>query len=168
MQDIRKTLHNYGVERKHITIEGKYILKLGEAEVDRLLFIQKFQEENRDLTRLEQIEALYTADYLGGNYWGVWAESERERLSSYYFNIVLELAETYMRSERYIKAEELLLKAFKKNPYNENVSKLLINLYILTNRRANVLQHYREYERILRKDLGLGPDQQLKKIMEKI
>ncbi|UNC92449.1 BTAD domain-containing putative transcriptional regulator [Candidatus Contubernalis alkaliaceticus] len=165
---IRKTLQDYGVERKRITIEGKYKLKLGEIEIDRTQFIQSIRNENRDLEMLEQTEALYRGDYLEGDYWGVWVEAERERLSKYYFNIVLELAEIYIRSERFIPAEELLLKAFKKNPYNEKVSKSLINLYILTNRRASVLKHYREYERILRKDLGLRPDDQLKKIMEKI
>lgn len=158
---IRKTLGKYGVDRKLITIEGSYLLKLGETETDVQLFkkySQAFSQSDYNLEFLERVEALYVGDYLEGDDW-MWADLERERLARNYIEVVQRLSEIYMQNKNFVKAEELLLKAFKKNPYLEDITKLLLKLYKHTHNRNKAIIHFKEYTRILKEELGIEPEE---------
>lgn len=165
---IRKTLHEYGVDSKQITVEGNYLLKLGDVEVDSLLFKQNIQQSNtgdKNFENIQSLEVLYAADYFEGTDW-VWAEAEREKLCKQYIDVVIWLAEIYILNKNFNKAEELLLNIFKKNPYVEDISKLLIRLYNLTNKRNRSIKHYLEYERILKKELGIVPGEDIRRLIK--
>ena len=167
---IRKNLQQYGVNRNLITIEGNYQLKLGIVEVDSLRFqqhIQAYSQNKHNWTALESAEDLYTASYLEGTDW-IWVEPEREKLDQQYLEVLVHLAEAYIQQQIFDRAEALLLKAFQKNPYLEGVSKLLIRLYKLTNRRNKALKHYLEYETILREELGIVPEEELQSLIKSI
>jgi two-component SAPR family response regulator len=167
---IRKSLQEYGVERNMIKIEGNYLLTLGDVELDSLLFkqnIKAFKEARNNIEALEKAESLYFADYFEDSGW-IWAEPERETLRQQYMDAVLGLAEVYMQTAIFDKAEEILLKAYKINPYMEEVSKLLINLYQQTNRKNRAIKHYRVYEKTLQEDLGLAPGDSFEKLLKQI
>ena len=147
---IRKTLDKYGVDKIQLTVEGSYLLKLEEAETDVLLFkkyIQSISKSECSLEALERAEALYRGDYLERVDW-IWADLEREQLSMNYIEVVLKLSEIYIQNKNFDKAEELLLKAFKKNPYLEDITKLLFKLYQCTNNRNKAISHFMEYVKI--------------------
>ncbi|MCL6494345.1 MAG: winged helix-turn-helix domain-containing protein [Ignavibacterium sp.] len=158
---IRKTLDKCGVDKTQVTVEGSYLLNLGEALDDALLFknyIQSISKGEYSLEVLERAEALYSGDYLEGVDW-MWADLEREQLSTNYIEVVLKLSGIYIQNKNFDKAEELLSKAFKKNPYLEDTTKLLLKLYKHTNNRNKAISHFMEYARILKEELGIEPEE---------
>ena len=167
---IRKTLHEYGIDKKHIAIEGNYLMRLGEAETDFLLFEEYFNgiktdEESR--TILEKLEGLYTGDYFEDGDW-IWAEAKREQLRMKYSNAMLLLSDGYLKEGSFSKAEVLLRKIYVKDPYFEDATSLLLRLYLNMNRRNDAVKHYREYEKILSGELGISPSPEIRKIMKEL
>jgi len=165
---IRKTLQEYGVGKNLICIEGNYMLNLGEVELDHLLFkqsIKAYKEDKSNIDALENAESLYSADYYESSGW-IWAEPEREMLNQQYTDVVLNLAEAYMKTGLLDKSEEILLKAFKRNPYIEDVTRLLIILYQQTNRKDRAIKHYRVYEQTLQEELGLVPGDSIQRLIK--
>lgn len=166
---IRKTLQEYGVARNQITIQGNYMLKLDDVEVDSLRFEESLKQitactENVEV--LESAEAIYAADYFYDSDW-IWAQTEREKLCKQYMELAVRLSEMYIQNGSFNKAEELLLKAYKGNPYSENVTKLLLELYRYTDKKDMALKHYREYEKVLKKELGIIPAQDVRKLIKR-
>ncbi|HYE81549.1 MAG TPA: response regulator [Clostridia bacterium] len=167
---IRKTFEKHGVEKSQIAIEGKYLLKLGDAVVDSLQFkrcIKRSTADNGGLEAIEAAEALYAGDYFEGMDW-MWAEAERESLRKQYTDTMVILALDYIRNEKLNKAEGLLHKLYTKDPYVEKVSELLIRLYKDTNRRNEAVRHYQEYERLLRDELGILPSKEISKFLKEL
>ncbi len=167
---IRKTLDQYGVAGTQLTVGGSYLLKLGEAETDLLLFkkhLQSIGKGGDSLETLEKAAALYRGDYLEGVDW-MWADLERELLMENYLEIVLKLSEVYLQKRNFGQAEALLLKAFRKNPYVTAVTELLLRLYQSTNNRNKALRHFREYARILKEELAIEPEENLRALVNKI
>lgn len=164
---IRKTLDQYGVDRVQLTVRGSYLLKLGEAETDLLLFRNCLRAIGRDecsLDMLEKAEALYSGDYLEGTDWR-WADLERDLLLKDYIAVVLELAERYFQKQNFNRAETLLLKAFRLNPYVTAVTRLLLKLYQSTADRNKALGHFQKYAKILREELAIEPEADLRALV---
>lgn len=165
---IRKTLQEYGVDRNQIAIQGNYILKLDGVEVDSGQFTESLNQTAacpENIEMLESAEAIYTAHYFYDADWA-WAETEREKLCKQYMELVVRLSEMYIQNGCFNKAEELLLKAYKMNPYSDNVTKLLLDLYKKTDRRDMALKHYKEYEKVLKKELGTVPPQDVRNMIK--
>ena len=167
---IRKTLQEYGIDKKRIAIEGNYLMRLGDAETDFLLFEEYFKriktaEESR--TILEKLEGLYTGEYFEDGDW-IWAEVKREQLKMQYSDAMLLLSGEYLKEGSFNKAEGLLRKIYLKDPYFEDVTSLLLRLYLNTNRRNDAVKHYREYEKLLSEELGISPSPEIRKIMKEL
>jgi two-component SAPR family response regulator len=167
---IRKTLQEFGIDKKHIAIEGNYLMRLGEAETDFLLFEEyyngiKTSEENRII--LEKLESLYTGDYFEDGDW-LWAEAKREQLRMQYLGAMLQLSDEYLKEGSFNKAEVLLRKIYEKDPYSEDVTSLLLRLYLNTNRRNDAVKHYRRYEKVLSEELGISPPPEIRKLLAEL
>jgi two-component system, LytTR family, response regulator len=164
---IRKTLEQYGIEESRLSVGGGYWLKLGEVEMDYLLLKRDFQSISNgeyNLETLEKTAALYGGDYLEGFDW-LWADPERSQLMDNYMEVVLRLSESYLQNKKYNQAEELLLMAFKRNPYLAEITKLLLKLYKGMNSRNKALGHFREYARILKEELAIEPEEELRALL---
>lgn len=165
---IRKTLDKYDVDGTRIAVEGSYLLKLGEAETDVLLFkkyIQLISKGESSLEALARVEALYSGDYLEGVDW-MWADLERERLLMNYIEVVLKLSQIYIQNKKFDQAEEILLKIFKKNPYLEDTTKFLLKLYKHINKRNKAISHFMGYKKILQEELGIEPEEDIQSFLE--
>ncbi len=158
---IRKTLETHGIDRSHINIDNNYCLKLGKVYYDVARFYELFTGiEGRSREELIELEAIFEGHYLEGEFY-LWAESERERLSNIYEQCITRLSESYLKDNQFGKAEELLLKAFKKSPLCERITVLLLELYRDTGRKHNAERHFSIYTKLLRKELGIAPDKKL-------
>jgi len=167
---IRKTLQEYGIDKKRIAIEGNYLMRLGDAETDFLLFEEyyngiKTAEESRII--LEKLEGLYTSDYFEDGDW-IWAEAKREQLRTQYSDAMLLLSDEYLKEGSFNKAEVLLRKIYEKDPYSEDVTSILLRLYLDTNRRNDAVKHYRRHEKVLSEELGISPTPEIRKIMKEL
>jgi len=105
-------------------------------------------------------EVLYTGDYLEGTDWP-WADIERERLYKQYSEVLVRLSRAYLEKHAYDKAEERLIRAFNRNPFEENITELLMNLYSITGNKVKAVRHFNEYARILKEELGIKPQEKI-------
>lgn len=164
---IRKTLVAYGIDRDLICIDNSYNLKLGPADYD----VNRFNELYKDIgakgiESLREMEALYDGDYLEGEAY-LWAEFERERISKQYEKCVARLSEYYIKEKQYDQAEELLIKAFNKNPYDENITVQILSLYQATNNQISAARHFNTYSKLLEQELGIMPDKRIKELINR-
>ena len=163
---IRKALEEYGVDRTLICVDNSYSLKLGAVDWDVGHFCELSENNagNR-LETLEEMEALYTGDYLEGEYYP-WSDFERERLSKLYEQSIIELSKEYLKEKKYDRAENILLKAYNKNPYLEYISELLLMLYKETGNKSNAIRHYNAYSVLIMEELGIKPDKRLQELVK--
>ncbi|WP_418791905.1 response regulator [Phosphitispora sp. TUW77] len=166
---IRKTLVQYGIDKSLISISGYYSINLGVVEVDVLLFQQCIGRVSCNMTIqcLEGIETMYVGEYMEGTDWP-WADLERERLFRQYGEVVVRLSKAYIEKKEYAKAEKLLLKVFNRNPYEENITELLMQLYRVTGDKTKAARHFAAYTKLLMEDLGVQPQIKLLNIYSSI
>ncbi len=162
---IRKTLEQYGIDRSLINISGSYSMKLGIVSLDAVLFDECCTriKNDSDIRELEAAEALYTGEYFEGSDWP-WADLERERLSRQYGGVIVSLSQAYIEKKQFNRADELLLKGFNRNFYDESITELLMRLYKKTGDKAKAAKHFLEYTRILKEELGIKPQENIQKI----
>jgi two-component system LytT family response regulator len=154
---IRKALGEYGIERALISIDSSYNMKLGPVNYD----VRRFYELGKNipaesLETLEEMEALYMGDYLESEDY-LWADFERERLEKLYLQCLIKLSAQYIGKKRFDKAENKLIKAYVKNPYEENVTELLLRLYAQTGEKSKAVKHFNKYSKLLEEELGINP-----------
>lgn len=166
---IRKTLEQYGIESSLMRVTGTYGIKIGAVDFDVLRFRECLTRIKSDPTteNLETLEALGKGEYLEGSDWP-WAYLEREKLSRQYSEVLTRLAQVYMEKKKFNRAEELLLKVFKNDPYDENITEMLLKLYIKTDNKPKALRHLLEYEKILKEELAIRPKENIQKLYASI
>ncbi len=164
---IRKTLENYGIKREQVRISGCYRLELGDADVDVVRFRELCEKvkKGRGISDADMLP--YAGQYFEGSGW-LWAEAERESLSLDFAQAVLTLSKALIESCDFEAAEKLLINAFEKNPYEEDVTAQLLQLYGRAGSKSKAAKHYREYNRILKSELGIEPGERINKIYEEM
>lgn len=162
---IKKTLDEYGVNREQISISGGYILNINHVEYDVQIFDSCMHDPKTDpdFEKMEQLLNQCSDDYLEGVDCS-WVKIERERLSKLFVEAAIILSKYYTEQKIYDKAETVLLKAYRKDPYNETTTKLLLNVYQLTGENAKIAMHYKSYAEALELDLGIRPNEEIFKI----
>ncbi|MEN6490287.1 MAG: response regulator [Smithella sp.] len=163
---IRKALDSYGIDRELMSIDNTYNLKLGPVGWDVQRFGELFEKNPQDrLEDMEEMKALYGGDYLESELYP-WSDFERERLAKLYEQVIIKLASKYMEANKYDRAEEILLQAYDKNPYFEDITGLLLRLYQRTDNKSMAVRHFNTYSDLLRKELGIMPDEKLLKLLQ--
>lgn len=164
---IRKTLESYGIKREQVRINGCYRLELGDADVDVEHFRERCEKikEGREIFNADSVP--YPGAYFEGNGW-LWAESEREKLLRDYVQADLTLSGALIENCDFEAAEKLLTNAFAKNPYDEDITALLFELFNRTEEKSKAVKHYREYSRTLKSELGIEPSEKINKIYKEI
>lgn len=116
-----------------------------------------------DVSDLETAISLYKGEFLPGST-DEWALEERQRLAELYVAALRTVAQklrAHEESGRAIPYAQALVQA---NPLDEAAQGLLIRLYADTGRAEEAVQQYRDYRRILKRELGDEPDPRLKEI----
>lgn len=164
---IKKALQAYGVSQAQIAIEGSYRLRLHDVLVDALRFqelLERAGAGKEQLALWQSADELYAADYYHDGDWA-WAEAERERLRKLHLELALQLGSLYLQQAEAVRAEDLLLRVIRDNPYAERAVRLLLEVYLASNRTTLAERLYREYERTLREDLDLAPPRDLRELL---
>lgn len=164
---IKKTLQEYGINKKYIDIQGKYTLKLADVDYDRMTIKKILDSRERQTKDLEIIVETYADDYLKG-FDGVWVMSERDYLQNIFINMALRLADEYIKENRIFDAETVLLKVYDKDPYIDKVTLMLIEIFKKQDRKNRAFKHYKDYEKRLQEDLGVRPEEIIRKLIKGI
>lgn len=165
---IKNALFNYGISKDLIDITGKYLLKVNENLIDSFQFKQwvgKIKNREVGAEEIRRIENLYTGDYLE-DIDMTWVSLEREYLRRRYMEVVNYLSGFYLQQERFSDAEEILIKAYNRDPYFEDITIKLLTVYIKSKRNDLAIKHYKDYERILIKELGISPEKEIRDIIK--
>ena len=163
---IRKALEAYGIGSSLICIGNDYNLKLGPVDWDVRRFCELCESNpEKGLETLEEIAMLYTCDYLYGEYYP-WSDFEREKLSRRYDHIIIELSKKYIKDKKYDSAEKVLLNSFHRNPFAEEISELLLKLYIEAGRKSSAIRHFNTYAALIKEELGIQPDKRLQELVK--
>jgi two-component SAPR family response regulator len=156
---IRKTLEEYGIDRELVSISGNYCLKIGAVYFDKQVWNELKSSAVSEMT-LSRIEETYSGDYLDGVDWR-WTDIDRDHYVNDFIKIQCRLANYYIQSLNYTKAEECLCKAYTKNPYEDEVSYQLIKLYAISSQRIKAIKHFEKYAQVLREELKLKPPKEI-------
>ena len=158
---IRKALEQYGIDRSLISIDSSYHLKLGSVfyDVQRLYELGKGAPAG-GIEALEEAESLYAGDYLQDEDYP-WAFFERENIGKLFQQCLLRLSEQYIVEKQFVKAENALIKAYRRNPYEEIITELLLRLYAETGEKSKAVRHFNAYAKLLMEELGIQPDDKL-------
>lgn len=161
---IRKSLEDYHIKKEFIELGGKYCIRLGSGvKTDATLFEEAVAaiDAHTDINTIEAIQAMYKGEYLEGEAW-LWAYPERERMTNLYTEIIIKLAQKYIAALLFEKAEIILMKAFKKNTYDEKITSLLLHVYKTTNKKTKAAKHFTNYEKLLKEELSINPQENIK------
>ncbi|MBP6492101.1 MAG: response regulator [Clostridia bacterium] len=165
---IRKALEDYGVDRNMIKIDKDYHLKLSDVDLDVNYFYDYSKNKaNYGLEDLEKLVDRYGGGYLQGEYYP-WADFEREHLEKLYLKCISQLSSKLVAESQWDKAEEYLRKAYESNPYEEEISEILVDLYIQSGNKSKAIRHYNVYAELIKNELGVKPEQKLQTMINSI
>lgn len=156
---LRKELNNFGssnIERNR----NNYILpqKGVECDVDRLEAVMNITEEPDEnaISQYKKLLILYTGGYMEENNY-LWAAEKRNALENRCTNLMLKASEYYIKKRQWDDAVEILNKTTQINRYSEETYERLIRLYAQINNRQALINTYKIYCEIMKKELRLKP-----------
>lgn len=93
---------------------------------------------------------------------------ERERLRALYLDAGLEFAMACARHDEWRSTLELARTLCSVEPLREDAQRLLMEAYVACGNRAQAVQHYNEFERILDAELGVKPMRETRELAASI
>lgn len=161
---IRKALEANGVDRRVMSVNNDYKVVLGQVDFDVERFMGLSKElKNLSIEELQEIDRLYSDDYLSGEDY-MWPVFERERLSSLYLQNLVILSQKYIENGEFEHSEDVLLKAFNKYPFEEILTEKLLEIYCLKNYKYKAIKHFEVFSGIMKKELNINPNEKIRKL----
>jgi DNA-binding SARP family transcriptional activator len=114
---------------------------------------------------LTEAVSLYRGPFMP-EYFSNWVQERRNELELDYLDLASELAEEALRRDQPKRALSPLRKALKVDPYREDLNLNYLNLLRRLDRRTDAISHYRAYAALLRRDFGLEPADEAKKVRD--
>ncbi|AZN39698.1 response regulator [Paenibacillus albus] len=162
---LRKSLEPLGLRENVRSENDGYALELPqEAFIDYAVFEQQVRNmQSIDAGNVEeamQAERLYTGDLFGDKAY-VWAIHETERYAELYGAFVIRIAGALIAMNDTSSALKLLSKLNERNPLDERVIRLLMEVRCATGDRKGLTALYTSYVRLLSRELGIRPSAEL-------
>lgn len=139
------------VDDEHVTL----LLPPG-SEVDFLEFEKQFQNKN-----WEGAIRLYRGEFLPVFRYAEWTISIRQRFADLYEAAVLLLAELKLEQGDALACIDLVRQVLLHNPWQERAVELGMRGALAREDRITALQLYKRLEKVLEKDLGIAPQNEL-------
>jgi ATP/maltotriose-dependent transcriptional regulator MalT/DNA-binding SARP family transcriptional activator len=105
----------------------------------------------------EEAERLYAGDFLEAIPYEEWAHTERKRLREVYLQILVRLAEGWLRNGDHTRSMDYARRAIERDPCREEAYRVLMQALALLGQRAEALRWFRECESALSRELGVKP-----------
>jgi DNA-binding SARP family transcriptional activator len=118
---------------------------------------------SREVADLDAAAALYRGDLLeglvpGGEVFEAWLTGERDRLRAVFADVLGRLLGIRMERGALIPAAETAVRLLALEPLREDVHRALMRLYVRQGRPAAALGQYRACASLLRRELGVAPE----------
>lgn len=158
---IRKLLKEWGITTKlEYAQEGYRLNQEGISnDVDRFeAGIQVDKDYAEDCYHQnERLLSLYRGDYLEEHDYP-WASIRRQTLLQAYMNLLFTTAQYEIDHNREQQAIQRLLGAWQKDPYSEEICRLLMTAYARIGHYAVLTSCYKNFVNLLQHDLAIEPD----------
>lgn len=159
---IRKTLKEYGIPKENVFLKGNYCLSLVNVHFDYAFINEYIHLGIRTLTLrvLQRLEEEYSGNYFEGYDWQ-WIESDRHLYSVHQYKVTFVLSEIYFNNCEYVKAERLIEKLRRINPYDEKPIVLLMKIMDLFSRKNDIVKMMNSFCKTLQDELDVHPSDEL-------
>jgi len=97
-----------------------------------------------------------------------WLVFDQQRWDQLRMHALELLADSLCREGRYSNAVEAGLAAVAVEPYRESARRALVKVYLAEGNVASAVRHYKDYQSLLARDLGVRPTAQLKALMRDV
>ncbi|MFD0669894.1 response regulator [Cohnella sp. GCM10027633] len=168
---LRKSLEPLGLREAVRSENDGYALELKDAVIDYVAFEARAEELHTiDAGQADgalEVERLYTGDLFGDKAY-VWAIHETERYSRMYASFVQRLAAALLSTGDRSTASKLLLKLNERNPLDESVIRQLMTIRERNGDHQGLTALYTDYVRLLRRELGIRPSEELTLLYESL
>lgn len=141
--------------------------KLNTDLIDSDLFNFRFMARSVSSQATDQLEealALYSGEYLEGKAYD-WALGGRTQLESDFKNLQYCLADRYAAGNAYEKACKALEQILQLDSCDEEAVTRLIKMRLQAGDMAAAAKAYRNYESVVKKELGILPSEKLKQLL---
>src|SRR5438874_3304553 len=141
------------------------------VDVDAVRFEQATAE--RSTESLERAAGLYRGELLSGfslleEPFEQWLAAERRRLQERAVQALSELVGRYARADQFERGIAIAERLLAIDPLLEWAHSALMRLYSRAGRREAALRQYQEYARILSRELGIAPAEEIRRLAQEI
>lgn len=182
---LRKILCKYDAEVTgnqafiYETPEGLQIRKNDALELDVHEFLRLYKELSRitdndkqtgqkETDILERMLLVYKGDLMESSDYAELVFDEQERLKSIYMEVCQKLSSIRIKNGDLVQAEEVLRRAFAKEPYNENICLELLKLYKLQGRRGKAVKLYYSFRKRFEQEIEIKIDKRLTEVIRSL
>ena len=165
---VKKALISYGIPITILYDRGSYRLDAEAVDCDYLRFLTLVKSTmtigKSNILQCEEAAALYQGEYLSGwNY--AWAEVKRLLYLEHFIELLIRIAGFYRDENEYKKSIIWLKEGLIHEPLHRELNYCLIEALILTHERVLAGRHYEIYRTELAKNMGIEPDEDLRKLL---
>lgn len=167
---IRKLLKEWNMTGKLEYNMNRYRLLAGNLVSDVEQFEQAMSYESVtsvNVNDLRQIALLYRGDYLEEHDYD-WARSKSRELRRKYMGLIMDIAQWEMANGRGEQAIELLMELQEREPYSEEICRLMMEVYASMDDQQGISRLYHSFTLTLREDLGHQPEPETSKLYESL
>lgn len=117
--------------------------------------------------KLETAHALYRGEFMAGIY-DNWAEEKRHYYAEQFARVLNGLAKLSFTEKSWSNALKFAGEILKLDPYREDVHRLLMKIYAAQGKPASVKEQFETLRELLRKELGVEPAPETRKIFQEL
>lgn len=126
------------------------------------------KEEKIEIKALKNLFEFYRGNFFADLNYADWTEIYREELKQRYLNLIEIMATRMYSSKKYLDLLYYLNKGLNFDPYREKFYLLKIKTLDKLGRIAEAINCFKECKNILKEDLGVPPQQELKNELKRI
>lgn len=176
---IRKALNsNQPLKQKFLLYrDGDYLLSpefsycIDTEEFDRLVAeadsARRAREFERCIEAYEQAIALYRGEFMQGSY-DEWVEEQRSYYREQHLRMLESLAAVAQKMQEWQRSLYLAQQILHEDPFREDIHCMIMRAHAATGNRVAVKEQYENLVRLLRKELGVDPAADTKKVYQEL
>ena len=128
---------------------------------------KKEKDDNGFVENLEAANKLYRGEFMSGVYEN-WAEERRNYFAEQHLRILTALSKVSFNQRNWAKASKYINQILQKDPFREDMQRLLMKVLSAQGKRAAVKEQYENFEKLLKDELGVLPESKTLEIYKEL
>ena len=124
-------------------------------------------DDERFRENLLQAHSLYRGEFMSGVYED-WAEERRAYFAEQFLRVLNGLAKISFKERNWAQTLKYASEILRQDPYREDVHRLVMRVHAAAGRRANVKEHFENLRETLKKELGVEPAPETRRVFQEL